>query len=210
MATVNQSSVISDLEFLQREDEFMARKRREKADAALREANLPARHLKQCQHSGERWAAIFERVKTRMGSGFIIALIGGRGVGKTQMAVEACREQAYREKSFHYATAMDVFLEIKDSYRKGGSERDAVKTFIRPSLLVLDEVQERGETQWEDRLLTYIIDKRYAAQKDTILISNQTKETFLESVGQSVASRIHEAGGIAVFDWPSYREAVKA
>jgi DNA replication protein DnaC len=210
MPTFAQLSEISDDEFLDREAQYRQRKLQETVDAALREANLPARHLKQCQHSGERWLGTFERVKARMGTGFIIALIGGRGVGKTQMAVEVCREQARREKTFHYATAMDVFLEIKDSYRKGGSERDAVKTFIRPGLLILDEVQERGETPWEDRLLTYIIDKRYAAQKDTLLISNQNKETFLDAMGHSVASRIGEAGGTIVFDWPSYRLAAKS
>lgn len=141
-----------------------------------------------------------------MGTGFIVALLGGRGVGKTQMAVAACREQAEREKSFLYCTAMDIFLDIKDSFRKGGSERDALKTFIRPALLVIDEVQERGETPWEDRLLTHIIDKRYATERDTLLISNQTKDAFIESIGPSVASRITEAGGIAVFDWASFRE----
>lgn len=141
-----------------------------------------------------------------MGTGFIVALLGGRGVGKTQMAVAACREMAEREKSFLYCTAMDIFLDIKDSFRKGGSERDALKNFIRPALLVIDEVQERGETPWEDRLLTHIIDKRYAAERDTLLISNQTKDAFVESIGQSVASRIAEAGGIAVFDWASFRE----
>jgi len=162
--------------------------------------------MRQATFAGDGWNAVFERLKLRLGTGFIIALLGGRGVGKTQMAVAACVQQAEREKGFKYCTAMDVFLDVKDSYRKGGSERDALKGYIKPALLIIDEVQERGETPWEDRMLTYILDKRYANEKDTLLISNQTKDAFLEAVGPSVASRIVEAGGIAVFDWPSFRE----
>ena len=199
-------SELSDEEIEARNAEYHKEQKRQRVTAALQSASLPSRHLRQGTYSGDKWLAIFERVKTRMGTGFIIALLGGRGVGKTQMAVAACREQAQREKSFSYCTAMDVFLDIKDSFRKGGSERDALKSFIKPSLLIIDEVQERGETPWEDRLLTYILDKRYAAEKDTLLISNQTKDAFLEGIGPSVASRITEAGGIAVFDWPSFRE----
>jgi DNA replication protein DnaC len=160
-------------------------------------------------YSGDRWKTIFRRVLARIQTGCIIALIGPRGTGKTQMAIGAIREAAEREISFRYCTAMDIFLDIKDSYRKGGSERDALAAYTKPSLLVVDEMQERGETAWEDRLLTHILDKRYANLKDTILISNQIEKTFLESVGPSVASRISETGGIAVCDWESFREGAK-
>ena len=70
---------------------------------------------------------------------------------------------------------------------------------------MLDELQERGETPWEDRLLTHVIDRRYAAEKDTLLITNHSKEKFLESIGESVASRLVETGGIVNCSWASYR-----
>jgi DNA replication protein DnaC len=68
-------------------------------------------------------------------------------------------------------------------------------------------MQERGETPWEDRLLTHLIDRRYASEKDTLLITNQSKESFIQSIGPSAASRIVEVGGIVTCDWPSYRKA---
>jgi hypothetical protein len=60
---------------------------------------------------------------------------------------------------------------------------------------VIDECQERGETDWENRLLTYIVDKRYAQLRDTVLISNQTKDQFCKSMGSSIISRMQETGG---------------
>jgi len=199
-------SVTSDEDYNDRLNEWETEQKRKRVDSALENASLPRRHMRPLTYSGDRWKAIFRRVSARLQTGSIIALIGPRGTGKTQMAIAAIREAAERELSFRYCTAMDIFLDIKDSYRKGGSERDAIKAYTKPTLLVVDEMQERGETPWEDRLLTHILDKRYANMKDTILVSNQTQQVFLQSVGPSVASRISEAGGVAVCDWESFRD----
>lgn len=204
--TGNFQSASSDEDYDEQIKQWEAEQKRQRVDSALQDASLPRRHMRPLTYSGDRWKAIFKRVSARLQTGSIIALIGPRGTGKTQMAIAAIREAAERELSFRYCTAMDIFLDIKDSYRKGGSERDAIKAYTKTTLLVVDEMQERGETAWEDRLLTHILDKRYAAMKDTILISNQTQQTFLQSVGPSVASRITEAGGIALCDWESFRE----
>jgi len=103
---------------------------------------------------------------------------------------------------------MGFFLDLKAGYRdKGAAEKQVIEQYCTPSLLILDEVQERGETPWEDRILGHLIDRRYGAQKDTLLISNQTKENFLSSIGESAASRIRETGGMIICDWESYRSS---
>jgi DNA replication protein DnaC len=69
----------------------------------------------------------------------------------------------------------------------------------------IDEAHERGSTDWENRTLTNIIDHRYDAMRCTLLLSNQSKEQFAESVGPSVTSRILETGEAIICNWPSFR-----
>lgn len=173
----------------------------------LAKANIPALHrnLPASEIDGDGWKKLRDRVAAKLGSGFIIALTGHRGTGKTQLAVEILKSCARAGNRPFYCTAMGFFLDIKESFRSKGSEKAVIEAYVAPACLVIDEMQERGETPWEDRLLTHLIDRRYGAQKDTLIISNQTREKFLESIGESVSSRIIETGGVAVCDWPSYR-----
>jgi len=158
------------------------------------------------QLRGAEWLDRQADIIKQLNTGIILSLIGNRGTGKTRMACECIYEYIERHsKPALYLTAMDFFVEVKDSYQTSISEQDILSRMTRPGLLVIDEVQERGQTEWEDRLLTHMINKRYAGLKDTILISNQTKHEFSESIGTSIASRMKETGGIIVCDWPSYR-----
>ena len=199
---------LSEEEIVAREAEQKARKLREKGNEYLAKANIPERHKGTKALEGEKWLRLHDRIVSRVGTGFIIALVGRRGTGKTQMGVSLAKHVARAGKRPLYATAMGFFIDIKESFRdKASSEKAVIEHYSTPALLVLDEMQERGETPWEDRLLTHLIDKRYQSQKDTLLLSNQTKEIFLSSIGESIASRIIETGGVAVCDWDSSRTA---
>jgi len=201
---------LSEEEAAERDEQL--RKEQERASAIkskelLDKSGLPKRHLHPIAHRGEEWHRIDSRLKARLGSGFIIVLCGPRGTGKTRLAASCARESALLGKAPWYQTAMGFFLDIKESFDGKRSEKDVINRYCFPPLLILDEMQERGETPWEDRLLTHLIDRRYGAEKDTLLITNQTKEAFLQSIGESVASRISETGGIAVCKWQSFRNS---
>ena len=73
------------------------------------------------------------------------------------------------------------------------------------SMLILDEVQERGNTAWEDRILTHILDRRYGAMVPTIIIANLTESALVECLGDSIISRLTETGGVIEIDGPSHR-----
>lgn len=186
-------------------ESFEEAQQRIKAQKLISESGIPKRHLHPFTPSGDGWLRVEARLKARRGSGFIIALCGPRGTGKTQLAASLARETASHTMTPMYQTAMGFFLDIKASFDGKRSEKEVIDRYCRPSLLILDELQERGETPWEDRLLTHLIDRRYGSERDTLLITNQTKESFLESIGESVASRISETGGVAVCNWSSFR-----
>lgn len=171
-------------------------------------ARVPARHAALKNPEGGPWSDCLRGVQSRLGSGGIMALIGTRGTGKTQIACELVRENAKRGRTSRFTLAMDIFLAIRASYRKDSTTDEAkvVEEFCKPRLLVIDEIQERAETPFEDRILTHIINHRYNDEKDTLLIGNIKRDEFCKAMGASIVSRLNETGGLIVCDWPSFRE----
>ena len=173
--------------------------------------------------SGAGWLANYAKALATTDEGGITILYGGYGTGKTRMAWEVARahkskrpnistgEQGwtttYKKRPMVYTTAVNLFSTIKSTYVSGAkkSEKEVVSDYCEAALLVIDEVQERGETPYEDRQLTAIIDARYAADMPTILISNYSWEKLASTLSPAVIDRIEENGAKLAFTWESFR-----
>lgn len=188
---------------------------RSKSDEDLRQKiedlrhswNVPKRHATaKIEYEGV-WGAKSAAIAEKIGTGALFGIVGTRGNGKTQLAVEAMRKATQRLLSARYETAMSIFTRLKASFRKDGDETEmsVIEDLRKPKLLVIDEVGKRGETDWENNLLFSIVDHRYGDMTDTILIANLEKPAFLECVGLSIASRMNQTGGLIVADWQSRR-----
>ena len=146
------------------------------------------------------------RLVAQLGTGSINVLTGRRGTGKTQLAANAAHHAA-RAGAVLYTKAMQLFLDVRRAYQLDGvCEADVVSKYIVPRLLIIDEAHERGDTAWEDRVLAHIVDRRYDAMCDTLLICNMKREAIIESLGPSIASRIQECGAIIECNWESFRK----
>lgn len=167
------------------------------------------------------WNVQFHEARRLLGTGSTILILGERGTGKTQLATllawTAQEEVGFKVRQTtampdvtRYSTAMDLFVTVRGTYDADTktSEREAINRFTKPQLLVVDEVQERGRSDWENRLLTLMVDRRYADMKDTILIANLTPDQAARELGPSIWSRLSENGFLIVADWPSFRESV--
>ena len=165
---------------------------------------------------GGEWLAGLALSYPVIESGGILILHGKRGTGKTQMAAEIARAKRYpidggnpldAKRSAHYRTAMRFFLTVRATFKKGAvtSELEVIDQLTAPGLLIIDEFQERGETAFEDRLITHLIDARYGAGRPTILIANLTKEQLGPALGPSIIDRATESGRRIDFTWNSYR-----
>ena len=98
-------------------------------------------------------------------------------------------------------------MDMKETFGKDGtSEQQALSKYLVPSLLIIDEAQERSESDWENRVLTYMLDRRYDKKLCTVLISNLLPAEFKECVGPSVYDRMREVGGIIQCNWGNFRE----
>lgn len=178
----------------------------------LSNANVPERHIRNVdgEYAAE-WASVRDKMLDQIGGGFAFALLGNRGTGKTQLGVHLIVQSARLGRTCLYAKAMDFFLTVRATYKsETQTELEAIEAFTEPGILVLDELQVRGETEFEDRMLTYMLDKRYDAMRDTILIANLTEKAFRESMGYSISDRLVETGGVIECNWKSFRRKESA
>jgi DNA replication protein DnaC len=137
----------------------------------------------------------------------MVALIGRRGPGKTHMACALVNAFCRAARSAVYIDAMDYFIELQETYDEQArrSQSAVEEKYLRPELLVLDAMEERADTAWNDRMLVRLIDKRYKAERSTVLISNESEAAFNDRVGPSIADRIRDDGGKIECLWPSLR-----
>ena len=106
-----------------------------------------------------------------------------------------------------FRSGMEFFFDLREAYGDNAPEREAsvLRRYCEPDILVLDDMQDRGETQWEQRTLALLIDKRYRDRKDTILIANIDPAKFEAHIGAAISDRIRECGGVIECDWESFR-----
>ena len=156
----------------------------------------------------EKWLRAFHAVREALNSGGIVALLGPRGCGKTQIAAKLLKESCLAEKvPALYRRAGDIFREIRSSFNsRSTTESSILDRLTRIPILVIDEAQERAGTEFESGILTCLIDSRYTSRKSTLLISNETPDALAESIGSSVADRLRESGKVIVCRWKSFRQ----
>lgn len=175
-------------------------------------AGVPKRHkdFRTTDNSSPEWMTSYEKARQLMASGTLSALTGKRGVGKTQAGVcliGLCCQNL--QETALYTKALDVFLSIRNGNNpnSGTTEKKEIQKYISPHLLVIDAYEVRGDTAFENRIMDHIIDKRYDAEKPTVLITNDTAESLVASLGKSNIDRLREGGGIIQFEGDSFRAA---
>lgn len=137
----------------------------------------------------------------------LLAMVGGRGTGKTQAATDMGWAWNLHSPRSEYTTAFAMFQALKEAFGNSEQYKRAWAFYALAKFLVIDELQERSEGPWEKHVLTELLDLRYREMRTTVLISNLTHEEFKDSVGPSVYDRLRECGAVLVFDWPSFRAA---
>ena len=151
-------------------------------------------------------AHLIKELNTR--KGFLIGLCGERGSGKTQFGVELMMLVTASERVALFTTAVGFFIAMKASYGKSSndSEEERLLEYSKPSLLVIDEFGKRAETDWENNMLFELVNRRYNAMKNTLIIDNRHQADFVATLGPSLADRMREKGGIIECNWPSFRK----
>ena len=154
-----------------------------------------------------------KNIEAILNGGGMVGLIGDRGRGKTLMATWiAQRRRERREEPGIYLRCADLFAVLRGSWGKDhprgskNTEEALMELFMNCELLVLDEVQERTCSDWENKILTRLLDHRYSNLLPTLVIGNLTAEELAANLGPSVTDRLKETGGIMECTWGSFRK----
>lgn len=130
---------------------------------------------------------------------------GKPGTGKNHLASAITKEVVtVKGKTALITTAMKIVRAIKASW-SGGNESEAIRRFIEPDLLVIDELGVQFGSDTEKLYLTEIINDRYEWLKPTIILTNLTMPELAKVLGERVIDRFREGGQVLVFNWESHR-----
>lgn len=190
---------------------------RHKAAERFQKSGCPARAVdwgkawRRGESKSERddWERHLESVQSALcRSGATFALVSEeRGTGKTTLATAAAWHVCEQGWSVRFQRAAFLLSRIRASFQREARENEhgIIHEFLKPRLLVLDEMGERKESEWESQVLNNLLCARHDDAKDSILIANKDAATFTATVGESIADRMREAGGVIEFRWPSFR-----
>lgn len=185
----------------------------------IRASGLPERFWKEASAWKPEQLETYDETSSLLskGAGAIVALVGERGVGKTTIAAQIIISRAKNPnlrpilRRPPYRKLSDLLARFKPLYADFGA-RDTEQLIGRHdslcvdhALFVIDELHDCEDQRIKNRFLTDTLDKRYANLVDTIVISNQTPEEFIETTSDSVLSRIKEHGRIIHCTWESWR-----
>lgn len=140
----------------------------------------------------------FERIYSGLIEGKSGLLYGKNGPGKTYLAWCAAKQWRRQHESFAIEKGIETMSWIKSNLSGNGDiTKDIKAKYLRIKHLVIDEVDKIFETQADFVYLTYLIDIRYDEMLQTVIITNKMNEReIIDSIGQSVYSRLTEKGCI--------------
>ena len=160
----------------EKQDKLHARNRWQRA---MTQAGYPVRHCETVDTYAGEAIDKAKILKPILDGGGVCVLYGDRGRGKTGIAVWLAWQRALHSQSpGHFLRAMQIFLRVRATFRKDApeTEEDIVLDLQTTPLLVIDELHERSESDWENRVLTEVMNGRYESRKPTILIANADRE----------------------------------
>jgi len=146
----------------------------------------------------------------RLRAGGGLTLYGKCGTGKTHLVCAIANQILEGGGAMvAYRAVYDVVKSVKSTWGRDSqmTESEAINVFVRPDLLIIDEVGVQFGSEAERLILFEILNRRYENVKPTIIVSNLDEDELTECLGERVIDRLKEGGGARIgFDWGSYRK----
>ena len=118
---------------------------------------------------------------------------GEYGAGKTGLAVALLHEYAERGQSVLFVNAPSMLRRVRATYSAGGADESSVlDTLADVDVLAIDDVGKERLTDWASELLYDLVNRRYSADRRTIVTTNLSMHDLNRHVGDATFWRIYE------------------
>lgn len=175
-------------------DEFEERKRRQARQTFLDQSGMDEQYygarIDSPTFTGKHRNILLKYVEQfKNKSGLFLVILGEVGTGKTYSACAVMNELLCGT----YLDMPELRLKLNTADRYGAKENREMflHRLANCSLLVLDEVGRfAGKQDEEQEVLFYLLNKRYANKRPTIICSNLTAQEFSAYIGQALTDRL--------------------
>ena len=158
---------------------------------------------------GDKLRQYLKDFEIALEKGSSLIFIGNPGTGKTFAACSIVNNLILkRDHSACYVTANEFLTRLRNCYGSGATEMESevFDDYTAPSLLVVDEVGRHKDSKHAADSLFALFDSRYREVRPTILVSNMTKDEFVEYLGEAMISRLRQDGQMLGFYWEDQRK----
>jgi len=162
-----------------------------------------------------------ENMEVWLAEGMGLTLTGSVGTGKTHVAVGLIKLACGLGIAARFLTMAELLGAIKATYdreragshrrREGGApgESDLLDELAGLSLLAVDDLGAENPTPWACDRIYSLVNRRYLAQRATIVTTNLSLEELADRLGERTVSRLWGASLVIHLRGADYRERRK-
>lgn len=124
----------------------------------------------------------------RPGDGLLIT--GPVGTGKTHLMAAIARTLLSIHQEAIFRRCGDLYLTLRETFTDEVSELEVLDEYCRPKWVMLDDLGAGSLSDFERRTLLEILDRRFNAERPTVVTTNWSLEEIAERIDDRIASRI--------------------
>jgi DNA replication protein DnaC len=138
-----------------------------------------------------------------------LILYGKPGRGKTHLAVAIALRAIHNGFDARFVTAAALIEELSEQ-RQNGRLRDALADYLRPDVLIVDEVGYLTYGQDAANVLYHLVNERHLRRRAMLFTTNKPLKSWGqvlhdEDLAEAIIDRILERGRLIHLDGPSLR-----
>lgn len=129
----------------------------------------------------------------------IVTICGKTGVGKSYLGAALINEVAKSRKSCYMIQDSALLSQVLATWKAKGREADDLrKRFEAYQVLVIDDLDHERWHQAKCTFLADLIISRFGGMKQTLILTNRSKDELLPAFGSAVESRLKRGRVITV------------